>query len=303
MYDRVIVGLTTIPRRAGLLDPVLDSINKQTFKPTKVVISVPQYSTRENKPYPLEQLKETVEKHGAVLNVIDVDYGPLTKLMGLLLKEPYRKGTLLITVDDDYVLNPKTVETLVNGAEMYPLEVVAISGMRIEYPHFFTSIGPVPQGLKLKSGDELNIVMGFGGVAYPRYVFGERSTIPDEKMESKRIGPQSIPQLHNHDDLYISAWLKQLGVKKRLIDPLDHKPLPQSASYALCAENNRKQTPLTMVKHVKRHLAVIKALHKQGLLEYNKEMNPILFAKDLPLVAAFTLLAATTAALVWLKFK
>ena len=50
-YDRVVVGLTTTPSRVEKLGPALAALAAQTRMPDAVYVSVPEFSTCENKEY------------------------------------------------------------------------------------------------------------------------------------------------------------------------------------------------------------------------------------------------------------
>lgn len=307
-YDRVVVGLTTVPNRVGNLGAVLDSIDRQTRKATEVVVCVPEFSQREQKEYPTGQIRKIASSHGASIRVISEDYGPLTKLMGLLLTEPPAAGTLLITVDDDNVLHPDTVETLVAEAERHPYEVVAIDCVRVDavgMPKFGTSVwlrnNMATGWASLSAGDQANVVMGCGGVAYPRLAFG--SNLPDPEMEALRKGSASIPGLHYSDDLYISAWLCSMGVKKRCASFKDvsarHSAMPGSRENALCSDGKPNYSALTAASHTLRWFRIVRELQQRGLLERVGDMEGTRFGKDLVVIAAAALVLSSLCALAY----
>jgi hypothetical protein len=244
-YDRVVVGLTTIPSRALKLRPVLESVASQTRMPDRFYISISEYSAREKKGYPqrelVEMLRDELPKGVGYLNLMSIDYGPLTKLMGMLLcEDKKKKNTLLITIDDDHALDERFVECMVEKATMYYGDVVSFFAENISFhPFEWGSKGVKTSIFGLNEGQEVNIVCGYGGVAYPLMHFQD---IPDAKMEEYRT---TIDDLARHDDMLISCWLKKLGVKKRVVDfygvgDIPVKPLPQSYENALCAfDGNR----------------------------------------------------------------
>jgi hypothetical protein len=305
-YDRVVVGLTTVPRRVEQLRPVLDSLRAQSTAPDVIYISVPAFSAREQRPYPMEALRAyEAEYPGVKVIVVGEDYGPLTKLMGMLLAEPLARGTLLITVDDDYRMHPRTVEALLGAAEEHPMEAVALNGLRIDMtarrllPTFSASLwlesSPLTRWMSLNRGDQVNVVMGYSGVAYPRWAFG--SEIPNAAMESVRVGSGAIPHLHDHDDLYSSSWLKVVGAKKRQAGPCGrHEALPQSRSFALCAGGSPQRTNSTALRHVRTWAGLVKTLQDRGLLEVEGDMSPVPLYKDVPTVSAAALAAAAVGA-------
>lgn len=305
-YKKVVVGLTTIPARVGALGPVLDSIAAQTRKPDELVISVSRISARENKPYPLDELEALAKPYGATINVIETDYGPLTKLMGLLLRYPLEVDendkTLLITVDDDHAIHPTTVEHLVAGAERYPGQVVACNGLRADFcsrsalPVFRSGVWmrkcPLTAWMGLKQGAEINLVMGYGGVAYPRIAFGPSANVPDVQMEAwrRKDSHECVLRLHNHDDLYISTWLDRLGVTKRAWPfadgTVDHRPLPQSYEFALCAGGDgSKRDNNSAIKHGKEWTGLVRRLQTSHGLKRDSQLASVPVQTDIGLVA------------------
>jgi hypothetical protein len=315
-YTRVVVGLTTIPARVGDLGPVIASVAAQTRPPDVFYVSVPKFSSRENKPYPLDLISKALQPLGAIgkLNVLDQDYGPLTKLMGMLLVEPNAPGTLIITVDDDHALDPRLVQTLVARAEEFPRDVVAFSGQYIDFGRLLLpcwgSSDPLRSNrfplsvLYLPHGHQVNIIAGWAGVAYPRRFFG--TMVPDPEMELLRKPGTAgtILNLHRHDDMYISCWLKKLQIVKRVVSyygqTTTHAPLPFSHENALCA-NDGCRTLESSVSHLKQWLKLAKTLQSRGLLERRNEMEGIAVIHDMPgcaALAVFALAVAVTAVVV-----
>lgn len=300
-YDRVVLGLTTIPARVKGIDTVFRGVAYQTRKPDAFYVSVPAYSTREKKPYPLDQLKQLlhdiVGDEIGVLNVVEKDYGPLTKLVGMFFAENNRMlnpkdqeqkadcNTLVVTIDDDHLMNPSFLEVIVAKAEKYYGDVVAFSGNNIGFagplPVWSTkhNLGSFPvRMLNMSEGEELNVVMGAGGVGYPLFRFlpggpvSPETELLDKELESRRlVGTlKTIRNLTRHDDMYISCWAHRLGVRKRAISFLpgeEHlSELPQSSENALCAFDSNK-TIGRSVAHLSEWLTLSRKVIAEGLLE------------------------------------
>ena len=121
--------------------------------------------------------------------------------------------------------------------------------------------------LYLSPGSRVTVVSGWCGCGYPRSVFG--SAVPDPFMESLRKGPNKIPLLNRHDDLYISSWLYRLRVKKILIAYRGkHKDEEMShATENALSSGDSSRTPRTMLKHTAEWWSFVNRLRRDGLLE------------------------------------
>src|SRR5438094_2713655 len=79
---RVIASLSTVPERIGKLGPTIRSLLKQTRPPDEIVLAVPEFSIREQRPY-------TVPKYISRWPRLRVlrcsrDWGPATKVIPLV---------------------------------------------------------------------------------------------------------------------------------------------------------------------------------------------------------------------------
>ena len=111
-----IVSLTTIPSKFESIHFSIDSILKQTILPEKIFLHIPKvYNFRfKNQEIPLEKIDKFKEKYpNIIVNIIDKDYGPGTKLLGLFcnnLIETIEPDTYIILVDDDLTYKPVLIE-------------------------------------------------------------------------------------------------------------------------------------------------------------------------------------------------
>jgi hypothetical protein len=109
------VSMTTIPSRIFYIYKTIDSILSQSYLPEKIFINIPKYYKRFNKTilsyYPnltpemfeLEKIK-TKYKSMVEINIIDDDYGPGTKLLGILTsKNDFHNDDFILLVDDDVI--------------------------------------------------------------------------------------------------------------------------------------------------------------------------------------------------------
>merc|ERR1712159_162266 len=77
--------------------------------------------------YPEDQLPEELSNYPIVKVQRTEDFGPATKLIPALLSES-EPTTLVITVDDDFIYNPRLVEALAWEAENSPDEAIGVCG-------------------------------------------------------------------------------------------------------------------------------------------------------------------------------
>lgn len=273
MYDRVVVGLTTIPSRVEHLRTVIAALRDQTRTPDAIYVSVPRVSSKEaGVVYPIKKISRIVGNAGSVL-VLNEDYGPLTKLVGMWMHEKPLPNTLLITVDDDQLYSNTFVETLLAGAERHPGSAVCLCGHLLGKPPFVWGFrcsrydgNPIVRSVFLKPDTRVTVVSGWCGCAYPRDAFGDN--LP-EILETLRVGPKRLPLLIRHDDLYISSWLFLRGVKKYVIayrgrhhdEEMDH------ALHNALSSGDGSRTPVTMLKHTKEWWDFSRKLQRMGLLE------------------------------------
>lgn len=116
--NRYILSLTTIPSKFDKVHVVIDSLLKQTLKPSKIVINIPKvYNFRfDSKSIPrkdIDKLRERYSENDIMINIMDKDYGPVSKLMGLFnnfdklnLREEEKEKTFIVLVDDDHMYKP-----------------------------------------------------------------------------------------------------------------------------------------------------------------------------------------------------
>jgi hypothetical protein len=276
MYDRVVVGLTTIPSRVQYLLPVVSALRDQTRVPDAIYVTVSKTSSKEGGiSYPLRKISRVLKKAagrlGSVL-VLDEDYGPLTKLVGMWMHERSPR-TLLITADDDQLYSRTFVETLLNGAERHPGAAVCLCGHVLGKPPFVWGFrcsrhddNPAVRAVYLKPDTRVTVVSGWCGCAYPRGVLGEE--LP-QRLERFRTGANRLPLLNRHDDLYISSWLFLRGVEKYVVayegkhrdEEMDH------ATQNALSSNDGTRTPVTMARHTKEWWNFSREMQAMGLLE------------------------------------
>lgn len=124
----IIVSLSTIPSRIGLIDPTLKSLLDQTVIPKYIYINVPKFSRREQCEY---AIPDKFLNH-PIIKIIhsDKDWGPATKSIPAIQEEKKANSPLLI-LDDDYVYHERTLETYEKYKEEYKNSVLCLRGWNL----------------------------------------------------------------------------------------------------------------------------------------------------------------------------
>ena len=127
MNNNYIVSLTTIPSKFDNLHITIDSIINQTVLPSKIVVNIPEvYNFRFNDlKISAEQIKKFEDKyseHNVFINIIKEDFGPGTKLLGLLKSNMIsnldnKPNTYIVVIDDDLKYKPYMIEGFDNFAK------------------------------------------------------------------------------------------------------------------------------------------------------------------------------------------
>ena len=128
-----IVSLTTIPTKFDNLHKTIDSIINQTILPKKIIINIPKiYDFRmNNTEIPIDKINNFINKysmHNIFINLLDKDYGPGTKLLGLLnnndiISDIISDNTYIILIDDDLMYKPYMIETFDKEIKINNIEV------------------------------------------------------------------------------------------------------------------------------------------------------------------------------------
>jgi hypothetical protein len=222
---RIVVSTTTIPGRYDILEELLDSLAKQSRKADCIYLGVPDTFSRTGEKYP--PLPESITSRVTVVK-LDRDYGPICKILGALIREKDPR-TLIVTVDDDTLLESKHLQAMEEQAEMWPDDCICGTGSLMALGMFFfgirTTLDPYckwwclpllnmreERGLRTRRVD---IAFGVGTVGYRRGFF------PDYKTFKRTVLTKTKDRaIFCNDDVMLSAHLESKGIVRRAV------PLP-----------------------------------------------------------------------------
>jgi hypothetical protein len=193
---KVVISMTTIPKRIHKLKPTLVSLLDTNYRVDKIYLNIPKYSLKSEKyiiPKWLQKMKSVT------INWVSKDLGPATKLLPLLKSE--NRKTIIIVVDDDVIYGSKLVENYVNTFySRKGKEALTIFGNDIvkgklieEYPSF----------LQYRSGKYVDIVKGHNSFLVTPDMF------PTEVFDYHKAPKECFWV----DDIWFSGWLKYNDIR------------------------------------------------------------------------------------------
>lgn len=238
----VVVSLTTLPSRIGLMRSSVQSLIDQTRRPDQILVCLPKWSAREQSAYPRPSW---IDEWAPLVRVIDVpvDYGPGTKLLGAL---PHlREEACLVVVDDDHKYRPYFLEKLTTA--QFEDRSASFSFWTYRY-------------------GKLTIGQGADGFSFMR------SNLAGIEAFAERVLKHRA--LYIHDDVWISAFLYTRGIP---VISLEHTKLSrdQQVFEELHAEHQLRHLPGTDARSALT-LAAYRALLESGEFGRTEQMKALL---------------------------
>lgn len=194
MYE-YIFSLTTIPSRFDYIDKTIDSLINQTIKPKYIVLNIPkEYNFRFTGTISEEKIQQIQNKYNIIINLVDNDYGPGTKLIGLLendlIKQIANQNTYVVLVDCDAAYKPYMLEYFDNQCQ----------NQNINAASFWTNT-------------YANLKVGQGADGF----FIQSNLLNKFLTFYNRV--KHVDYLNYQDDLYISYYLSLLKTSVLYIKP------------------------------------------------------------------------------------
>src|SRR5881296_798401 len=203
---RVIVSLSTVPERMGNLGPTIRSLLRQTRPPDEIVLAIPEFSIREQRPY-------AVPKHVSRWQRMRIlhcrrDWGPATKFIPIVREElaAGRGNTLIMVVDDDRMYPRDALETYLHYNKQLPDAVLCFCGAAmprdLDWRH-----AKMIRASELRQPQPAAVITGCGSyLIQPRFF--------DESLWDYSRAPQGAFYM---DDIWISGCLNRRNVKRYVV--------------------------------------------------------------------------------------
>lgn len=195
---RVVVTMTTIPKRINRIEPVVDAMLAQTWPIEALYMSIPYRYNRTGERY---VIPEWLLRKQGVRVVRCEDLGPGTHLLSGLRQErdPW---TFLVAVDDDHIYSPTLVEELMRAALAHPGGAVAAQGF-LSVPGI-KLLPDSPRYLHDQGFAAGPVLVSYLGVVYQRGFFD------DSIYDYSQVSPLCKYQ----DDMWFSAHLARKGIRR-----------------------------------------------------------------------------------------
>ena len=122
-----VITMTTIPSRIFKIEKILNSLQKQLFPPNYIILNIPEKYNRFDDT--IEEMPSFITTNPKIIvNRVKTDYGPATKMLGILEDDnlPIDKDTIVLVADDDVVHRPLWAYKLLFNIVTNPRSVSSI---------------------------------------------------------------------------------------------------------------------------------------------------------------------------------
>lgn len=236
----IVVSLTTTPYRINKMSAVIDSLTGQNAPIKAIYLSVPYEFKRDNLSY---DIPNWLVNNQRVTILRTRDYGPSTKLLGLLSTTKLDPDTIIVTVDDDIIYPKNAILHLAYQAFQHPGDAVGLSGADLYNSIELVAKHDAGLGLKRRSNYTglVTILQGYAGIAY------HASFFHDDIYEIETFPASCI----NSDDLTFAFYLQSHNIPRRSIANkyIDTSKINSETTLATSADALQKLTPLPPDKH------------------------------------------------------
>jgi len=203
---RVIASLTTVPERIGNLGSTIRSLLRQTRPPDEIVLAVPEFSIREQRPYEVPEYVSRLPR----LRILHCrrDWGPATKFIAIVREElaAGRGDTLLMVVDDDRVYPRDALETYLHYNKQLPDAALCFRGAAMPRNLDWRDARMI-RASELRQPQPVAVVTGCGSyLIQPRFL--------DESLWDYSRAPRGAFYM---DDIWISGCLARRNVKRYVV--------------------------------------------------------------------------------------
>jgi hypothetical protein len=203
---RVIVSLSTVPGRINNLRPTIRSLLKQTRPPDEIILAVPEFSIREERPYVVPEY--VLGFPGLRLLRSQKDWGPATKFIPVIQQEleAGREDTLMMVVDDDRIYPRDALAAYLHYSAQLGEAALCFRGAAMPRSLDWRNATMI-KGNELREPCSVAVITGCGSILIqPRFF--------DESLWDYSKAP---PAAFYMDDIWISGWLARRDVKRYVV--------------------------------------------------------------------------------------
>jgi hypothetical protein len=203
---RVIASLSTLPERICNLEPTLRSLLEQTRPPDEIVLTVPEFSIRQQEKYIVPTYLERIPR----LRILrcEKDWGPATKFIPVIQEElaAARGNTLIMVVDDDRIYPRDALETFMHYHREMPGAALCFRGAPMP-DNFNWFLPKLFRANRIREPKRVAVITGCGSYfIQPRFF--------DSALWDYSTAPRGAFYM---DDIWISGCLDRRGVEKYVV--------------------------------------------------------------------------------------
>lgn len=205
-HRRVIASLSTVPGRINNLRPTIRSLLNQTRPPDEIILAVPEFSIREQRPYILPEYLQRLPRLRILRS--ERDWGPATKFIPLIQQELAASGghTLIMVVDDDRVYPRDALATYLHYSAQLPDAALCFRGAAMPRTFDWRDARMI-KGNELREPRGVAVITGCGSyLIQPRFF--------DQSVWDYSKAPRAAFYM---DDIWISGWLARRAVKRYVV--------------------------------------------------------------------------------------
>jgi hypothetical protein len=221
---KIFVSLTTTPTRLPLIRTTLISLINQNFTAEKIIVNLPKIFRRTGESYPdihdvfPKPLLTFFSSNRVLFHILDVDYGPITKLVGGLnyLEKMGVQNAYIVTVDDDVEYNKYILRGYIKLIKLNQLNHTNLD-TAMGYTGFNFEENNHPVWVH-DHREECQILEGYLSVCYKSHWFSNKP------FKEYLLQTLQNPNCWGSDDYIISNWLEKCQIKRMVISyPLVNK--------------------------------------------------------------------------------
>lgn len=201
--ENVVIALSTTPHRINHIQHNLELLHLQNMPIKAIYVSIPYVFKRDNIKY---EIPDWLQEDKRITILRTEDYGPATKILGVLSNVDLPTNTIIISVDDDADYPSNLALHLAYRAKHNPRAAIGLSGVNIDYDASGVVAADSKNGLININSANISVtaLQGFAGVAYrPRFFDHLIFDIVDTPRECI-----------NSDDLYLSFYLARKNIPR-----------------------------------------------------------------------------------------
>jgi len=212
MLKKVYVSMTSLPSRLQKITSIITNIiEKQTYKVDNLSLYIPYKSLRTGEEYIIpEELNELERKYENFnIKFCDKDYGPIMKILPCLI-EHENEDCIIITIDDDILLESHSIEEMINYHNKYNNSLLGFMGvLRDGYNTQFYHSELINEEIK-----QVIQLGGYRSILYPRKLIDNNFYKYYEEL-TEIHKEYNIPILD--DDYFISNYFNKKNIDMYII--------------------------------------------------------------------------------------